>query len=84
LAKKYHLPLFLHTRGAAREDFARILREEGFGEDGGKAVGGNGGVVHSFTGPVEELTELVRRDTYDEFFNFTYRRSQMDMGFYIR
>ena len=60
LAKKYHLPLFLHTRGSARHDFARILREEGFGEDGGRAVGGRGGVVHSFTGTKEELEELVR------------------------
>ena len=49
LAKKYHLPLFLHSR-AAHADFARILREEGFGEDGGGAVGGRGGVAHSFTG----------------------------------
>ncbi|QRW24647.1 TatD DNase family protein [Rhizoctonia solani] len=36
LAKKYHLPLFLHVR-AAHEDFVRILKEEGFGEDGGRA-----------------------------------------------
>jgi TatD DNase family protein len=58
LAKKYHLPLFLHSR-AAHADFVRILREEGFGEDGGKAVGGKGGVVHSFTGSTEEVAELV-------------------------
>ena len=37
----------------------KILRDEGFGEDGGKAVGGNGGVVHSFTGTAEEVAELV-------------------------
>ena len=59
LAKKYHLPLFLHSR-AAHSDFVQILREEGFGEDGGKAVGGKGGVVHSFTGTPEEAAELVR------------------------
>jgi len=59
LAKKYHLPLFLHSR-AAHEDFVKILRDEGFGEDGGKAVGGNGGVVHSFTGTAEEVAELVQ------------------------
>jgi len=59
LAKKYHLPLFLHSR-AAHADFVNILRDEGFGENGGKAVGGNGGVVHSFTGTVEEVAELVR------------------------
>ena len=58
LAKKYHLPLFLHSR-AAHDDFIRILREEGFGEDGGKAVGGRGGVVHSFTGSVEDANDYV-------------------------
>ncbi|KAK0233055.1 hypothetical protein IW262DRAFT_1444003 [Armillaria fumosa] len=58
LAKKHHLPLFLHSR-AAHQDFVSILQEEGFGEDGGRAVGGKGGVVHSFTGTVEELNELV-------------------------
>jgi len=63
LAKKYHLPLFLHTR-ASRADFARILREEGFGEDGGKAVGGRGGVVHSFTGSLEEVVELMDMGFY--------------------
>ncbi|KAK1234188.1 hypothetical protein PQX77_002614 [Marasmius sp. AFHP31] len=58
LAKKYHLPLFLHSR-AAHEDFVTILKEEGFGEDGGRALGAKGGVVHSFTGTVEEVKELV-------------------------
>ncbi|KAJ4485949.1 Mg-dependent DNase [Lentinula aciculospora] len=58
LAKKHHLPLFLHSR-AAHEDFVSILREEGFGVDGGKQVGGNGGVVHSFTGRLDELVELM-------------------------
>ncbi|KIJ68207.1 hypothetical protein HYDPIDRAFT_106359 [Hydnomerulius pinastri MD-312] len=58
LAKKYHLPLFLHSR-AAHEDFVRILREEGFGEDGGRAVGAKGGVAHSFTGSKEEAIELM-------------------------
>jgi TatD DNase family protein len=58
LAKKYNLPLFLHVR-AAHEDFVRILKEEGFGEDGGRAVGGRGGVVHSFTGRTKEMKELV-------------------------
>ena len=58
LAKKYHLPLFLHSR-AAHVDLVRILKEEGFGEDGGKSVGAKGGVVHSFTGSSEEAAELV-------------------------
>ncbi|KLO20765.1 hypothetical protein SCHPADRAFT_918156 [Schizopora paradoxa] len=63
LAKKYHLPLFLHSRAAA-QDLSIILREEGFGEDGGKAVGGRGGVVHSFTGTVEEMRELHEMGFY--------------------
>ena len=54
LAKKYKLPLFLHCR-AAHKDFVSILRDEGFGEDGERK-----GVVHSFTGSVEEVIELVR------------------------
>ena len=57
LAKKYHLPLFLHSR-AAHVDFVQILREEGFGENGGREVGGKGGVVHSFTGTPQEAIEL--------------------------
>lgn len=59
LAKRWRLPLFLHSR-AAHTDFVKILREEGFGEDGGRGVGANGGVVHSFTGSIEEAAELVR------------------------
>ncbi|KAH7930563.1 Mg-dependent DNase [Leucogyrophana mollusca] len=58
LAKKYHLPLFLHSR-AAHSDFVAILKEEGFEEDGGRASGAKGGVVHSFTGSVEEVNELM-------------------------
>jgi len=38
----------------------KILKEEGFGTDGGKAVGGRGGVVHSWTGTAPEASELVR------------------------
>ncbi|KAJ3803420.1 Mg-dependent DNase [Lentinula aff. detonsa] len=58
LAKKYHLPLFLHSR-SAHKDFVSILREEGFGVNGGREVGGNGGVVHSFTGQLDELDDLM-------------------------
>ncbi|KAF8640429.1 hypothetical protein AX17_000094 [Amanita inopinata Kibby_2008] len=58
LARKYHLPLFLHSR-AAHADLVQILREEGFGVNGGRNVGGRGGVVHSFTGSLEEITELM-------------------------
>ncbi|KAI0305014.1 Mg-dependent DNase [Russula brevipes] len=58
LAKKYHLPLFLHSR-AAHGDLVRILREEGFGEDGGRAIGGRGGVVHSFTGSAQDAVDYI-------------------------
>ncbi|KAH7910706.1 hypothetical protein BJ138DRAFT_1008217 [Hygrophoropsis aurantiaca] len=58
LAKKYHLPLFLHSR-AAHSDFVKILTEEGFDIDGRRASGANGGVVHSFTGSGEEAIELM-------------------------
>lgn len=58
LAKKYHLPLFLHSR-AAHSDFVQILKDEGFGTNGGRDVGAKGGVVHSFTGTVDEVVELV-------------------------
>jgi TatD DNase family protein len=63
LAKKYHLPLFLHSR-AAHIDFVKILKEEGLGEDGGKSVGAKGGVVHSFTGSSEEAAELIGMGFY--------------------
>lgn len=62
LAKKYSLPLFLHSR-AAHKDFVRILTEEGLADDGGRKVGARGGVVHSFTGTAEEIQELVRLPT---------------------
>jgi len=58
LAKRYGLPLFLHSR-SAHTDFVRILKEEGFGVDGGRGEGAKGGVVHSFTGTKEEMIELM-------------------------
>jgi hypothetical protein len=58
LAKKHHLPLFLHSR-AAHADFVSILKAEGFGTDGGRAVGAKGGVAHSFTGTPQEAADLV-------------------------
>ena len=80
LAKKYHLPLFLHSR-AAHIDFVQILKEEGFGEDGGKSVGAKGGVVHSFTGSSEEAAELVSAHI-SEFDNHV-KGGKIGMGFYI-
>lgn len=64
LAKKHHLPLFLHSR-AAHTDLVRILREEGFGENGGRSVGANGGVVHSFTGTPDEARDIVSYASVD-------------------
>ena len=58
LAKKHHLPLFLHSR-AAHTDFVALLTEAGMHENGGEAVGGKGGVAHSFTGTISEMEELV-------------------------
>lgn len=88
MAKKYHLPLFLHSR-AAHKDFVQILREEGYEKDGGKAAGGKGGVVHSFTGTAEEAADLV--STYvDRIMGecsplyFFFHPLQMDMGFHVR
>ena len=65
LAKRWRLPLFLHSR-AAHTDFVKILREEGFADDGGRNVGANGGVVHSFTGTVEEAAELVSASSFGD------------------
>jgi Tat protein secretion system quality control protein TatD with DNase activity len=66
LAKKYHLPLFLHSR-AAHTDFVEILQEEGFGTDGGRAHGARGGVVHSFTGSIPQAVEYQEMGFYLRF-----------------
>jgi Tat protein secretion system quality control protein TatD with DNase activity len=83
LAKKYHLPLFLHSR-AAHKDFVQILREEGFGEDGGQAVGGRGGVVHSFTGSSQDAIDYVGARDFPFETDITERNTQINMGFHIR
>ncbi|EGS23995.1 endodeoxyribonuclease-like protein [Thermochaetoides thermophila DSM 1495] len=54
------LPLFLHSR-AAHADFVRLLKEA-FGEKLEKLE--KGGVVHSFTGTVEEMKELMDLGLY--------------------
>lgn len=54
------LPLFLHSR-AAHGDFVSLLKAK-FGDDLGGL--GRGGVVHSFTGTVEEARELMDLGLY--------------------
>ncbi|OLN92059.1 Deoxyribonuclease Tat-D 1 [Colletotrichum chlorophyti] len=57
---KPQLPLFLHSR-AAHEDFVRLLKEK-FGDNLEKLE--KGGVVHSFTGTIEEARELMDLGLY--------------------
>ncbi|UPK89794.1 hypothetical protein LCI18_000729 [Fusarium solani-melongenae] len=54
------LPLFLHSR-AAHTDFVRLLKDA-FGEKLERLE--KGGVVHSFTGTVEEMRELMDLGLY--------------------
>ncbi|GKT57216.1 tatD family hydrolase [Colletotrichum tofieldiae] len=60
LETKPQLPLFLHSR-AAHEDFVRLLKEK-FGGKLEKLE--KGGVVHSFTGTIEEARELMDLGLY--------------------
>lgn len=55
LAQQHGLPMFLHNRNTAG-DFAAIVREHG-----GAWLRG---VAHSFTGPAEELRELLDLGLY--------------------
>lgn len=55
VAVRVQLPLFLHSR-AAHGDFVRLLKKV-LGEKLEKIE--KGGLVHSFTGTVEEMQELV-------------------------
>lgn len=59
-ALKPQLPLFLHSR-AAHADFVTLLKSS-FGEKLEKLE--KGGVVHSFTGTVEEMRELMDLGLY--------------------
>ena len=52
------LSLLLHSR-TAHKDFKTILQEPGFDEDGSRLAGARGGVIHSFTGTVREMNDLV-------------------------
>jgi len=57
-SRTFHLPLFLHSRTSnAHRDLVRTLRDVAWG---GMGDGWPGGVVHSFTGTMEEMKELVR------------------------
>ncbi|KAK1971409.1 TatD family hydrolase [Colletotrichum sublineola] len=60
LETKPQLPLFLHSR-AAHDDFVRLLKEK-FGRRLEKLE--RGGVVHSFTGTIEEARELMDLGLY--------------------
>lgn len=60
LSMKPQLPLFLHSR-AAHEDFVSLLKAK-FGEKLEKLE--KGGVVHSFTGTIDEMKELMELGLY--------------------
>ncbi|KAJ9103742.1 hypothetical protein QFC21_002202 [Naganishia friedmannii] len=69
LGETYSLPLFLHSRHPdAHTDLVKTLRSAGWKEDLAPVNGADGpkelargrmGVVHSFTGTVEEMKELL-------------------------
>ncbi|MBW0478778.1 hypothetical protein O181_018493 [Austropuccinia psidii MF-1] len=61
LAAKYKLPLFLHSRTSeAHLDFVRIIRAHEMRHVASEILPARKkGVVHSFTGTVEEMKELV-------------------------
>ncbi|ODV95466.1 hypothetical protein PACTADRAFT_34032 [Pachysolen tannophilus NRRL Y-2460] len=63
VASELELPLFLHMRNAC-DDFLEIITPfyHGTRADGKKLT--KKGVVHSFTGTVEELTKLLELDFY--------------------
>lgn len=63
LATKFNLPLFLHSRAAAK-DFKSILEPYLSAMDASVGTIHRGGVVHSFTGTVEEMQELVDLGLY--------------------
>lgn len=72
LAQEHDLPLIFHVREAF-EDFFAILNE--FEEVRG--------VVHSFTGTLDEMNEIVRRGLYiglNGIMTFTKQQQQLDMA----
>ena len=54
-AEKFNLPMYLHSRNC-KDDFVRIVKEN--------RKRFKGGVVHSYTGDIEELKELIAMDLY--------------------
>ncbi|CAD6569898.1 MAG: hypothetical protein TREMPRED_005500 [Tremellales sp. Tagirdzhanova-0007] len=59
LSRTFQLPLFLHSRTAnAQCDLVSALHDVGWGKDWA------GGVVHSFTGTMEEMREFVEMGFY--------------------
>ncbi|ORY34938.1 hypothetical protein BCR39DRAFT_515713 [Naematelia encephala] len=59
LSKTHNLPMFLHSRAPeAHIDLVRLLKQVGWGQDW------PGGVVHSFTGSMEEMKALVEMGLY--------------------
>jgi TatD DNase family protein len=55
LAEEYKLPMYLHSRNT-KGDFTRIVRENRHRF--------STGVVHSFTGDLEELNDLIAMDLF--------------------
>ena len=55
LAKKYELPMYLHVRNAD-EDFCKIVKDN--------RSKFSTGVVHSFTGSIELMKEIIAMDLY--------------------
>ena len=59
LAKEFQLPLFLHSRNPeAHRDLVEVLTDVRWPRSG-MGDGWAGGVVHSFTGTIQEANELV-------------------------
>ncbi|WWC65660.1 uncharacterized protein I303_108281 [Kwoniella dejecticola CBS 10117] len=59
LSEEYRLPLFLHGRSSeSHVDLVRVLKEIGWSPSWG------GAVLHSFTGTISEMKELVNMGIY--------------------
>jgi TatD DNase family protein len=74
LAIEYDLPLFLHVRNA-EEDFIDIIEEFGFGRNQSPPVRG---VVHCFTGRIEELVKYLEYGFFIGFTGFLFKLLEED------